>query len=55
MMLNPTLNRSFRVSSNSGTIIFEKDRMKMSTIIFQYGIDSSSATLLNTESMGLNK
>lgn len=49
MMLNPTLNRSLMVSSNSGSIMSEEDRMKISTMIYQYEIDSSNAIIPNTE------
>lgn len=49
MMLNPTLNRSLMVSSNSGTMMSEEDRMKISTMIYQYEIDSNNAIIPNTE------
>lgn len=35
MMLNPTLNRSLMVSSNSGSMMSEEDRMKISTMFYQ--------------------
>jgi hypothetical protein len=38
MMLNPTLNRSLMVSSNSGTPMPEDDRIEMSNVIYQYEI-----------------
>lgn len=58
MMLNPTLNRSRpykikdfigAVSSNSGTMMSEEDRMKISTMFYQYEIDNNNAILPNTE------
>ena len=49
MMLNPTLNRSLMVSSNSGTMMSEEDRMKISTMFYQYEIDNNNAILPNTE------
>src|ERR1700712_210239 len=41
MMLNPTLNRSLMVSSNSGFIMSEEDRMELSTVIYQYEIEDN--------------
>ena len=41
MLLNPTLNRSLMVSSNSGNIMSEEDRIEMSTILYQYEIDKN--------------
>lgn len=49
MMLNPTLNRSLMVSSNSGNMMSEEDRMKISTMFYQYEIDSNNAIIPNTE------
>jgi len=49
MMLNPTLNRSLMVSSNSGSMMSEEDRMKISTMFYQYEIDSDNAIIPNTE------
>lgn len=49
MMLNPTLNRSLMVSSNSGTMMSEEDRMKISTMFYQYEIDNNNAIIPNTE------
>ena len=49
MMLNPTLNRSLMVSSNSGIMMSEEDRMKISTMFYQYEIDNNNAIIPNTE------
>ena len=49
MMLYPTLNRSLMVSSNSGTMMSEKNRMKISTMFYQYEIDNNNAIIYNTE------
>ena len=49
MMLYPTLNRSLMVSSNSGTMMSEEDRMKISTMFYQYEIDNNNAIIYNTE------
>lgn len=49
MMLNPTLNRSLMVSSNSGSIMSEENRMKISTMFYQYEIDRDNAIIPNTE------
>lgn len=51
MMLNPTLNRSLMVSSSNITIIPEEDRKKISTLIFQYEIDSNGAIIPNSETI----
>lgn len=49
MMLNPTLNRSLMVSSNSGIMMSEEDRMKISTMFYQYEIENNNAIIPNTE------
>ena len=49
MMLYPTLNRSLMVSSNSGTMMSEENRMKISTMFYQYEIDNNNAIIYNTE------
>ena len=49
MMLYPTLNRSLMVLSNSGNMMSEEDRMKISTMFYQYEIDSNNAIIPNTE------
>lgn len=49
MILHPTLNRSLIVTSNNGNIISEKDRMKISTIFYQYEIDNNNRIIPNTE------
>lgn len=48
-MLYPTLNRSLMVSSNSGTMMSEENRMKISTMFYQYEIDNNNAIIYNTE------
>ena len=55
MMLYPTLNRSLMVSSNSGTMMSEENRMKISTMFYQYEIDNNNAIIPNTEKMDLKK
>jgi hypothetical protein len=55
MMLNPTLNRSLMVSSNSVTMMSEEDRMKISTMFYQYEIDNNNAIIPNTEKIGLKE
>ena len=49
MMLNPTLNRSLMVSSNSGIMMSEEDQMKISTMFYQYEIENNNAIIPNTE------
>lgn len=37
------------VSSNSGTMMSEENRMKISTMFYQYEIDNNNAIIYNTE------